>query len=483
MVNVFGDRTGGTCDGFPDNIKLVREVKKTSGKFKDYIKEIKTSIELGFIAYRYVIIHHFRGPCYLYQSEDSIFQLGNDGAHSVDITNWNITDTQYLTYWEEVDSDDGEVNAIVGPPGPPGSPGRRGPQGKRGIDGSVGPEGPAGKRGPAGPDGPQGPAGEHGARGLKGEPGVAGIQGPQGEKGEPGIQGPQGEKGEKGDTGSQGPQGEQGPRGPAGGSTIYDPASKNFVIDMVERATSLDCAFKANLDKDIAVSDKGLVLKNWKAIKVNERVVQTSTTNGEFIISQPSSCVAYLHCIAENKTQEKVRFELYSRTRVLVVDHLDLKLPKGELVSVILNHQIEKFEKLTVRIIGEDLDFRVKARGSRFEVTETHRWEAPELIVSTSTYPWPLNTELTLADSNDIEDYQQIQITGATPHGDKLISKFFSPSAIKSIGNKSVWKISVEDKLILEFSGRKHLTLKITSLQKQDEEKYQIYSMYGVRCS
>ena len=252
---------------------------------------------------------------------------------------------------------------------------------------------------------------------------------------------------------------------------------------MVERATSLDCAFKANLDKDIAVSERGLVLKNWKAIKVNERVVQTSTTNGEFIISQPSSCVAYLHCIAENKTLEKVRFELYSRTRVKVVDHLDLKLPKGKLVSVILNHQIEKFEKLTVRIIGEDLDFRVKARGSRFEVTETHRWEAPELIVSSSTYPWPLNTELTLADSNDIEDYQQIQITGATPHGNKLISKFFSPSAIKSIGNKSVWKISVEDKLILEFSGTKHLTLKITSLQEQDEEKYQIYSMYGVRCS
>ena len=483
MVNVFGDRTGGTCDGFPENIKMAREVKKTSGKFKDYLKGMKASIELGYTPYRYVHLGNFKGPCILFIFNNSVFQMGAIGDHLLDVTYTNCTNEEYLIYWEEVDSDDGEVNAIVGPPGPSGSLGRRGPQGKRGIDGSVGPEGPAGKRGPAGPDGPQGPAGEHGPRGLKGEPGVAGIQGPQGEKGEPGIQGPQGEKGEKGDTGIQGPKGEQGPRGPAGGSKIYDPASKSFVIDMVEQATSLDCAFKASLKEDITASEKGLILKNWKATKVNERVVQTSTTNGEFIISQPSSCVAYLHCIAENKTQEKVRFELYSRTRVLVVDHLDLKLPKGELVSVILNHQIEKFEKLTVRIIGEDLDFRVKARGSRFEVTETHRWEAPELIVSTSTYPWPLNTELTLADSNDIEDYQQIQITGATPHGDKLISKFFSPSAIKSIGNKSVWKISVEDKLILEFSGRKHLTLKITSLQKQDEEKYQIYSMYGVRCS
>ena len=200
MVNVFGDRTGGTCDGFPENFKMVREVRKTSGVFNSYLKEIKTSIELGYIPYRNVHVGNFRGPCYLFIFKDHVFQLGAVGKHLVDITNWNATNDEPLTYWEEVDSNDGEVIAIVGPPGPPGSPGRRGPQGKRGIDGSVGPEGPAGKRGPAGPDGPQGPTGEHGPRGLKGEHGVAGIQGPQGEKGEPGIQGPQGEKGEKGDT-------------------------------------------------------------------------------------------------------------------------------------------------------------------------------------------------------------------------------------------------------------------------------------------
>ena len=54
MVNVFGDRTGGTCDGLPENIKLIREVKKTSGKFKDYVKELKASIALGYMPYRHV---------------------------------------------------------------------------------------------------------------------------------------------------------------------------------------------------------------------------------------------------------------------------------------------------------------------------------------------------------------------------------------------------------------------------------------------
>ena len=453
MVNVFGDRTGGTCDGLPENIKLIREVKKTSGKFKDYIKEITASIKLGYIPYRLVNYGGFQA-CYLFVFDRNVFEVGSHGQEVSTITNKDITDKEYLTYWKEVV--DGEAIAFVGPPGPPGSPGRRGPQGKRGIDGSIGPEGPAGKRGPAGA---------------------------QGEKGEPGVRGPQGEKGEKGDTGIQGPQGRQGPRGAAGESKVYDPASKSFVIDMVEQATSLDCAFKASLKEDITASGRGLVLTNWIATKVNERVVQTSPTDGEFIISQPSYCTAYLHCIAKTKTQEKVRFELYSRTKAIPVDYAEVKLPKGELISIILHHQIQKFEKLTVRILGDNLDLVVHAKGSRVEVTETHRWEAPELIASSSLYPWPLDTEVKIADSNDIENYQQLQITGATAHGDKIISKIFSPSAIKSIGNKSVWKISVEEKLILEFSGKNHHTLKITSLQKQGEEKYKIYSMYGIRCS
>ena len=321
MVNVFGDRTGGTCDGLPENIKLVREVKKTSGKFKDYIKEITASIKLGFIPYRLVNYKGFQA-CYLFVFDGGVFEIGSQYREMITITDEDVTDEQYLTYWEEVfDSDDGEAITIVGPPGPPGSPGRRGPQGKRGIDGSVGPEGPAGKRGPAGPGGP---TGERGPRGLKGE------------------------KGEKGDTGIQGPQGKQGPRGPAGESKVYDPASKSFVIDMVEQATSLDCAFKASLKEDITASERGLVLTNWIATKVNERVVQTSPTNGEFIISQPSYCTAYLHCIAKTKTLEKVRFELYSRTKAIPVDYAEVKLPKGELISIILHHQIQKFEKLTV---------------------------------------------------------------------------------------------------------------------------------------
>ena len=468
MVNVFGDSSGGTCDGFPQNIKVIKEVKKTSGQFKDHLKEIKASYKLGHIPYRYVHYYKFNGPCIIFTFNDNVFQLGADGYHMANVTDYGCTDTEYLMCWEEVDSNDGDgvVSAIAGPPGPLGPPGRNGPQGKRGIDGSVGSEGPAGKRGPAG------------------------------EKGTPGIQGLQGDRGERG---IQGLQGKQGPRGPAGSSssTVYDPASKSYVIDMVEQATSLDCAFKASLEKNISVSQTGQVLADWKITKANNKVVQPSIVNGEFIISQPSYCATYLHCIAKNKTQEKVRFELYSRSIARIVDHVEIKLPKGELVSILLNHRIEYFEKISVRVIGKDLDFVVQTKGSRVEVTETNRWEAPELVVSSSNYPWPIDTQLTIA--NDIEKYQYMHIIGVCQHDDKFISAFFSPISIRSWSN---WVISVEDKLILKFAGDGHKTLKIIKPQKkkccekccgkekkkkggekEEEEEYSIYCVNGVRCN
>ena len=40
-----------------------------------------------------------------------------------------------------------------------------------------------------------------------------------------------------------------------------------------------------------------------------------------------------------------------------------------------------------------------------------------------------------------------------------------------------VWKITVEDKIKLEFSGLKHKTFKIIA-----NDGYKILSMYGVRC-
>ena len=120
---------------------------------------------------------------------------------------------------------------------------------------------------------------------------------------------------------------------------------------------------------------------------------------GQFIISQPSRCSAYLHCIAPHTTQENVTFELYSRSIGTPVASQVVTLPKGELTSILIHHGIAKKETLTVRIVGSNLDLTVQ-KGSRVEVTENHRWEAPELIVGNVIYPW---TSQTISLANDIE--------------------------------------------------------------------------------
>ena len=145
-------------------------------------------------------------------------------------------------------------------------------------------------------------------KGDKGDPGPRGKVGPKGEKGDPGPQGKAGPKGEKGDRGLQGMQGKKGDRGPKGDS---GGASKNFVIDMVEQATSLDCVFKSSLMKDVVVKGRGIVLDDWKSSKSDDIVVQTRSV-GQFIISKPSHCSAYLHCRAPIRTQEKVSIESYT---------------------------------------------------------------------------------------------------------------------------------------------------------------------------
>ncbi len=111
-------------------------------------------------------------------------------------------------------------------------------------------------------------------------------------------------------------------------------------------------------------------------------------------------------------------------------------------------------------------------KGSRVEVTETHRWEAPEMVVSNVVYPW---SSQTVTISNDIQMYHYIHITGQ--NGDAFIAKTISPIGMCSDHDIPVWKISVEGKIDLEFSGAKHKTLKITA-----KDGYKILSMYGVRC-
>mgnify|MGYP001791898187 CR=1 FL=1 len=291
---------------------------------------------------------------------------------------------------------------------------------------------------------------------------VAGTRGPKGEKGDPGPQGKAGPKGVKGDRGLQGKKGDRGPKGDSGG------ASKNFVIDMVEQATSQDCVFKSSLTKDVVVKGRGIVLDDWKSSKSDDIVVQTRSV-GQFIISKPSRCSAYLHCLSPIRTQENVSIELYSRSVGTPVSVKIITLPKGELVSILLHHGIAKRETLTVRIMGENLDLIV-VKGSRVEVTETHRWEAPELIVGNHVYPW---TSQTIELSNDIEKYHYVHISGR--YLNHFLSKTISPVGFGS--TNPVWSVKVEGKLELTFSGPGHKTLKIKAWNQ-----YSVISMYGVRC-
>ena len=465
MVNVFGDNGSRSSVGLPKNTKLVREVKKSSGLFKDYIEQIKKSIQLGFIPYRYEVHGSITMPCYMFVYQGRIFQFGTPNYHLKEIENYRCTPKEYLTYWEEVanDDDDGSVTMIVGPQGPCG------PQGKRGLTGLKGEEGPAGKRGPIGAIGPDGPKGGIGPQGMKGDPG------PKGEKGDPGSEGPQGDIGPQGTKGDPGPKGEKGDPGPKGargpsGSSV----SKSFVIDMIEHATSHDCAFIASLKEDVTVTDRGMLLNNWNITKIDDRVVQIQD-KGAFVISQSSRCSVYLHCRAEKRTLEKVTFTIFSNTLGKQVSAEVVRLPKGESISILIHHTVDKLETLTVRIFGTDLDFKVE-KSSRVEITETHRWEAPELIVANKVYPWK-EGDLKLV--NNIEKYQYIYITAQRDQF--FLTKTIYPTAMM-VSKQDEWVIAIDNgrtqhaAILLTFSGDGHKKLNVSG------KLYQIVSMYGVRC-
>ena len=70
-----------------------------------------------------------------------------------------------------------------------------------------------------------------------------------------------------------------------------------------------------------------------------------------------------------------------------------------------------------------------------------------------------------------------IYITGK--NGANFISTTISPNGMKGkdVLDDKIWKISLEDKIKLEFSASNHKTLEI-----KETNGYQILSMYGVRC-
>ena len=223
---------------------------------------------------------------------------------------------------------------------------------------------------------------------------------------------------------------------------------------------------------DNHIANDGGYLTNWKIIKTNDKTVSVRSRSGEFLISQPSRVSFYLHCIAKNTTQENVVFELYSKTYAKVVSSYSVKLSKGELVSVLGNYKVEtsgRNENLTIRVLGKDLDLTVK-KESRFEVTETHRWEAPERIAANVPYPW--TKQHTPRIISNIENYQYIHVTARS--NDNFASATISPIEMKSI---STWIVPLNDDLTIKFSGDGHRTINIT-----DKASYQIINMHGVRC-
>ena len=160
MVDVFRGSGGtdilrgpsGPTGRFMYDIKAFKKITKTSGVFKDYVKEIQESYRQGFTPYR----EHKKSTglwitplrCY----DNTVFALDNVGAFEV--TNDPV---KKLVYWVEKEPSDGDaLNSIVGPAGPQGKNGAVGPQGKRGADGIVGPPGKKGSRSPAGVKGPTG---------------------------------------------------------------------------------------------------------------------------------------------------------------------------------------------------------------------------------------------------------------------------------------------------------------------------------------
>ena len=250
MQGLRGPRGPPGPSGKLQNVKVLKKVTITKGKYSDYIKEIQESYKLGVTPYRLHTSNYGTWVTPIRVYDNSVFVLDNEGSMSITgRTIQNDPPHSVLVYWVKGDIDDDDATVIIGPQGPPGPSGSRGPQGKRGADGSAGLQGSEGKRGAVGPAGPRGP------------------------------------------------------RGPKGGGGIADPASKSFVIDMGEHATNHDCVFIASLQKDVAVVGHGLVLDDWKTTKSDERVVQTRSVGGQFIISQPSQCSAYIHCRAPNTTQ------------------------------------------------------------------------------------------------------------------------------------------------------------------------------------
>ena len=244
---------------------------------------------------------------------------------------------------------------------------------------------------------------------------------------------------------------------------------------MVEQATSLESAFIAKLTRDIVVSDVGMELKSWKIVKKDRSVVQL--IDHGFSISKQSRFSVYLHCKPLRNTQKNVEFQIYSLTDSKPVITKTVSLTENETTSVLLHYRIDGLTDLSIRIFGKELDFEIN-QDSRVEVTETHRWEEPELIVGNVNYPWKSLQEIKIG--NDMSDYSLLYINAKK--GDRYLCKTLTPFGMRHPSKmhklNDPWEIDLDNLLTLRFVGYYHKRV----LNIKETNRYEIISMYGVRC-
>lgn len=235
MVNKFGDCI---VEGdIPTNLRTVRKVIVTSGKYSTYHDEIRDSIELGFIPYR---IAKEKSPTYLFVFNNKIWCIGSKGSEVELVSDEVITKTLYLAYWK-IGTQGDTVTAIEGP------------RGKRGSEGPIGKSGPKGARGEKGDTGAKGDPGPKGSTGAKGD---------LGPKGNPGV------KGDPGPKGNPGPKGESGPSGEVDYAKVSILVVKllplsytKHLLDAIEKEASY--RFWYHKDGDAKINDGQFRVSRW----------------------------------------------------------------------------------------------------------------------------------------------------------------------------------------------------------------------------
>ena len=296
MVDVFGDSSVGS-DFNVHAFNTVKPVIIKTGEYRKYRDEIRDSYKLGFTPLRIAKRHYgnpgtWYTPIYCFNWE--IYTLDEAGVTKITYT--ELSDDDQLLYWVRREPSDGDLlTSINGPPGPQGSMGGPGPQGKRGAAGATGPQGERGAKGFKGDKGDIGNIGPIGVNGPQGERGVAGIKGDTGDIGSTGPRGAIGPLGSIGATGPGGDKGDKGDKGEKGdpGDVRKDVATKSYVIDAVEEATSHESTFIASPPREIVVQSRGKKIreitkyaKSWAILK-NEDAIVSRVAHG-FSISKRS---------------------------------------------------------------------------------------------------------------------------------------------------------------------------------------------------